>query len=206
MGDTVGNGYLGSAAPRLPAGAELATAGDLDLLQRCLVGDEDAWGRLVSRYERLVFSIALREGLTREDAHDATQMVFEALLGALGNVRSADSLGAWLAAVTRRQAWRLRERAARERPVEAPDSWGERTAVAVDEDPIDELERAIMLYRGLEDLGEPCRSLLLALYFDPARPSYSEVAVRLGRPVGSIGPTRARCLERLRELLGGDWP
>jgi DNA-directed RNA polymerase specialized sigma24 family protein len=57
------------------------------------------------------------------------------------------------------------------------------------------------LHDGLSQLDEPCRALLLALYFDPERPSYSDVAARLGLPVGSIGPKRARCLRRLREIM-----
>jgi RNA polymerase sigma factor (sigma-70 family) len=202
----LGNGH-GGAAPRLTPEGTSERDGDNRLLQRCRAGDDAAWTELVGRYERLVYSIAMREGLSPEDAHDTAQLVFEALVKTLGSVQSADSLGAWLAAVTRRQAWRIRDRSARERPAlldaagQAEPATGTHGA-----DPIAEIDRAVTLYRGLQELGEPCRSLLLSLYFDPAEPSYHEVALRLGRPTGSIGPTRARCLDRLREVLGGSWP
>jgi DNA-directed RNA polymerase specialized sigma24 family protein len=105
-------------------------------------------------------------------------------------------VASWLMSVARRLAWRQRRRTEQERlPVE-PVNWPE--------DPIAAWERVAVLHEGLQQLGRACRDLLLALYFDPAAPSYAEVAERLGRPIGGIGPMRARCLQRLRALLGED--
>jgi DNA-directed RNA polymerase specialized sigma24 family protein len=71
-----------------------------------------------------------------------------------------------------------------------------------DADSIEHWELSEWLEAGLSKLGEPCRELLRSLYFQPEQSSYAEVAERLGRPVGSIGPSRARCLKRLRQVLG----
>jgi len=169
---------------------------DLELLSACRTGDQDAWEVLVERYERLVFSVALRNGVTREEAADITQMTFIALLESIEKLREEQRVASWLMTVARRLAWRQRRRSEQEC------HWGER--VHSSEDPIAAWERVAVLHEGLQQLGRACRDLLLALYFDPASPSYAAVAKRLGRPVGGIGPMRARCLQRLRALLGED--
>ncbi len=171
------------------------------LLERCAAGDGQAWHELVERYQRLVFGIARGEGLSVEDAADVTQSTFEVLLDRVGDLREPDRLAAWLATVTRRAAWRMRTRRNQERdtgmapgPQPLPD-------LPLADEPNDQLERSLWLYEALQELGEPCRSLVASLYFDPTVPSYAEIALRMGRPVGSIGPTRARCLDHLRALL-----
>jgi RNA polymerase sigma factor (sigma-70 family) len=177
------------------SGNECDAPSDHELLTACRDGDQDAWELLVGRYERLVFSVALRNGVTREEAADVTQMTFVALLESITRLRDEQRLASWLMSVARRLAWRQRRRSERERPVEQ---------LSPREDPIAAWERVAVLQEGLQKLGQACRDLLLALYFDPAAPSYAEVAERLGRPIGGIGPMRARCLQRLRTLLGED--
>jgi RNA polymerase sigma factor (sigma-70 family) len=180
------------------------------LLDRCRTGDDAAWGELVRRYERLIYSLAVRQGLRGDDASDVTQTVFEALFRSLPKLRDDHKVTSWLVAVTQRQAWRIRQSASRETPT-ASLSAGEGgaggepaapvTAAAGAEDATTLLDQGIWLVDAINSLQEPCRSLLISLYFDPSEPSYAEVAVRLRRPLGSIGPTRARCLESLRRLL-----
>lgn len=168
---------------------------DAELLDRCRNGDATAWDRLVDRYERLVFSVALRNGLDREDAADVTQTTFMALLDSIGRLHRDERLSSWLMTVSRRQAWRLRRKQDHEqRP-------GSAVELAMP-DPTEEWARVAAVHDGLRRLAAPCRALLLALYFDPATPSYAEVARKLGRAIGGIGPMRARCLDRLRELVG----
>ena len=173
-----------------------ASIPDSELLQRCRGGDGDAWEILVSRYERLIFTVALRNGLSREDAADVTQTAFVALLESLTQLRDEERVSYWLMTVARRQAWRVRRRRERESP------WSDDGADRVD--PITDWERIADVYGALQRLGEPCRDLLHALYFDPAAPSYAVIAERLGRAIGGLGPMRARCLQRMRSLLGED--
>lgn len=167
---------------------------DSDLLRRCRTGDAEAWETLVGRYERLVFSVALRNGMSREDAADITQTTFIALLDAIDLLREDERLGSWLMTVARRQAWRNRRRTER-----VTGSLDQASAPA---DAIEDWERLAWLHGGLQQLGDPCRELLTALYLDSDSPSYATIAPRLNRAVGSIGPLRARCLARLREILG----
>lgn len=170
------------------------------LVVSCRDGDTEAWDELLERFERLVFAVALREGLSVEDAADVTQTTFEALLAQLDRIRDDAKIASWLMTVARRQAWRLRKERQRLRPDEHATLYGSEDLV----DPTAERADALWVYQGLSELGPPCRDLITALYFDPGAPSYAEVATQLGRPVGSIGPTRARCLQRLRDILRDD--
>lgn len=179
------------------------------LLAACQNGDSSAWEVLIDRFERLVFAVAIREGLSREDAADVTQATFEALLTALPRIETGTSVGAWLTSVARRLAWRQRERRRREDSALRRD--GHQLIVKPDQksSPPDDFEadgaapddRVLELCERLLGMGEPCRTMLTSLYLDPRRPTYAEVAASTGRPVGSIGPTRARCLQRLRSLV-----
>lgn len=175
---------------------------DRKLIIACRRGDERAWETLIARHERLVFSIARRHGLSADDAADVTQKVFIILLRSIARLPDDVNLGGWLTTVTRRHTWRAFARLGRELPGEKEDVaesatlLGHQTA-----DPIDRWEMLQTVHEALNRLSERCRQLLLALYFDPAEPSYAEVAARLNSPVGSIGPTRARCLAKLKALL-----
>ncbi len=193
-------GLAGSADGRqLVAPAEIVARprSDADLIRGCRAGESDAWDALVGRYERLVFSVALRNGLGSEDAADVTQMAFVALLDSLSALRDDERLSSWLMTVARRQSWRVRRRREVERPL---------AMVAQVVDPLADWDRVACVHDALQQLPSPCRELLHALYFDPAEPSYAEVAARLGRSIGGIGPMRARCLQRMRTLLGEDGP
>jgi RNA polymerase sigma factor (sigma-70 family) len=182
--------------PPKPLRDDRVSPSDPELLDACRTGDPDAWELLVERYERLVFSVALRNGVTREEAADITQMTFIALLESIGKLREEQRVASWLMSVARRLAWRQRRRSDRERLGLEGVSWSD--------DAIASWERIAVIHEGLQRLGRGCRDLILALYFDPAAPSYAMVAERLGRPIGGIGPMRARCLQRLRTLLGED--
>jgi RNA polymerase sigma factor (sigma-70 family) len=188
------------------------------LLSACKNGDSSAWEVLLDRYERLVFAIAIREGLSREDAADVTQASFEALITALPRIETGTSVGAWLACVARRLAWRQRERRRREDSTLRRNghqlivSAGQKSSPwcsppdDVDADAALPDDRVLELYERLLGMGEPCRTMLTSLYLDPKKPTYAEVAASTGRPVGSIGPTRARCLQRLRSLVTFEAP
>lgn len=185
-------------APRVGDGGE--TNGGLDpsnalLLRGCRRGEQPAWAQLVRRYERLVYAIALRECTDADLACDVTQETFAELLRSIDSIRDPERLGHWLATVCRRTAWRRRG-ATTCRPLELTDEH-----IGVTEDFTDDLTRALEIYDTVQSLGEPCRSLIIGLFFDPAQPDYASIAVQLGRPPGSIGPLRGRCLARLRALL-----
>ena len=173
---------------------------DHDLIRACHAGDGRAWERLLDKYERLVFSISLNYGLTTDDAADVTQLTFTILLQHLNTLPDGIRLAPWLATVARRHTWRLLARNRREAVHPEEDLAGNETLGGV-VDPSERWELAEWLNYWLTMLDERCRQLLLALYFDVEQPSYAQVADRLNMPVGSIGPTRARCLEQMKQSL-----
>ncbi len=188
------------------APVESATS-DAELLERCRNRDPDAWDILVRRYESLIYSAARDGGLSVNDAADVTQTTFVGLLDSLESLRDEDRLASWLMTVARRQIWRTRRRLEREAPASAgatvaPDQRS--TDRAHTADSLSEWERMSVLVDALERLKSPCRELLYLLYLDSREPTYSVVAARLGRSIGSIGPMRARCLEKLRAVLEED--
>lgn len=186
--------------------ASVVANSDRHLIRGCRQGNSGAWRQLLNKYERLVYSIPLKYGLSYEDAADIAQTTFTILIQSLDSLPEDSRLGSWLATVARRHTWRLLKRNRREIASERLDSTDlSESAVLLgrsDADSIEHRELAEWLDRGLSKIGERCRELLLTLYFQPERPSYAEVVERLGIPIGSIGPTRARCLKRLRQILG----
>jgi RNA polymerase sigma factor (sigma-70 family) len=180
---------------------------DRDLIRRCREGNAGAWHQLLNKYERLVYSIALRYGLSRDDAADIAQITFTILIQSLDSLAEDSRLGPWLATVARRHTWRLLERNRREAASERLEATDiAESAVLLgksDAESIEHWELTEWLDAGLSKISENCRKLLLALYFQPERSSYAEVAERLDMPIGSIGPSRARCIKRLKQMLNG---
>ena len=178
---------------------------DRDLIRRCRQGSAGAWRRVLDNYERLVYSIPLRYGLSQHDAADVAQITFTILLQSLDTLPDDSRLGPWLATVTRRHTWRFMERNRRETASEhLEDTRLAQSAVLLgkqDADSIEHWELTEWLNAGLSKMDGRCRELLLALYLEPEQPSYAQVVEKMGMPLGSIGPTRARCLKRLKQIL-----
>ncbi len=181
---------------------------DADLVARCRAGDTAAWRLLVERYQRLVHAIVRRTGLDEHHAADVFQTVFSRLLEHLPRLTQPERLQAWIVTTAKREALRTRELARRNVSLTPEDDEAPSLAEALaDEAPLAEealsdLQQLHRLQQGLQRLDDRCRALL-ALVFrddDEALP-YTEVGERLGLPVGSIGPTRSRCLDKLRKLV-----
>ena len=188
----------GSGVGGDPLVRDAARLADGDLLLLVREGSPTAWEELVERYQTLAYSVALAAELQPEEALDVARHAFMAVLEAECTLGSGESVVSWLTTVVRREAWRVRRSRDRAWPVAGP-VHGREPAGAFSS--ID-WEVQISLHDALHRLGNPCRGLIEALYFDPAEPSYSEIARRLDRAVGSIGPLRGRCLGRLRRLMG----
>jgi RNA polymerase sigma factor (sigma-70 family) len=166
---------------------------DKELIERCGKGDQAAWKDLVVRYERLVYSVALTFCPIAEDASDVFQQVWMELYQQLSDLRHVEALPAWLMTVTRRISYKLVVSRRSSEPIdeELPDV----------KQQLAHIEQEHELERALGQLGDRCRQLIDLLYFSPDEPSYAEIAGKLSMPVASVGPTRARCLEKLRKLL-----
>jgi RNA polymerase sigma factor (sigma-70 family) len=167
---------------------------DNELIDRCIKGDEAAWKELVIKYQRLVYSVAHVLCPAGEDVSDIFQQVWLELYQHLPELRNAVALPAWLITVTRRRVYAAIRMRHGSEPLDddMPDVSQQ----------INQIEHEHMLERALGQMPERCQKLINLLYFEPKEPSYSEIAEALGMPEASIGPTRARCLEKLRKLLG----
>ena len=188
-------------------------ASDEALLVACLRGEQAAWDALVDRYAGLIYSIPLKYGLTEADAGDVFQSVCVTLLEKLGTIRDPRRLAAWLITTTTRESWAVVRGRSRELvgAVAAGRHGGEEDRPLADESvdpsPLPEeellaLERQALVRNAVRQLSDGCRRLVEALFTDAEqRRSYQELAEALGVPLNSLGPTRARCLAKLRRLL-----
>jgi RNA polymerase sigma factor (sigma-70 family) len=175
-----------------------------ELVRAASKGDQRAWEGLIGRFGGLVWSVARAHGLSRADAADVSQTAWLRLVEHLHRLRDPERVGTWLAATARHEALRTLRRARRQLPVgddaELDAELG-RSRPPVDSPEARTLaaERSDLLWRAFAALPPRCQTLLRVLMADPP-PSYQQVAVAMDMPIGSIGPTRGRCLHRLRQL------
>lgn len=182
---------------------------DAALVARCLKGQQAAWTVLTQRYQRLVYAIVMHMGLDEHSAADVFQTVFVRLVQHLPTLDDPSRLQAWIVTTAKREGLRQRERGRRTESISRTGDDDEDLADAdfTDETPIaeqrlEELQQIHRLRAGMERLDERCRNLLMLVFRDEdERLPYDEVSRRLGVPVGSIGPTRSRCLDKLRRLV-----
>lgn len=164
-------------------------------------GDLGAWERLVDQFARLIWSITAEFKLGESDAADVAQTTWLRLLEHIDRIEHPDRVGSWLAATARHEC--LRNLAAHKKVVLGHDE-EKLESVAAHEPEVDERlladERAEVVREALARLPRRWQRLLEMLMSDPPA-SYAEISDQLGLPVGSIGPTRGRCLARLRVIL-----
>ena len=175
--------------------------GDRQLLLAASAGDSRAWSMVVDRYKRLVYSIPARYSIPADACDDIFQDVFTLLLKNLEKLRDAESVVKWLMVTTHRECWRWARRQDHQRRTD------DRAPAPTSESPAEEMlirwERQHLVRRALEDLGGRCQKLLEGLYLARLPMDYNMLAQSLGLSVGSIGPTRRRCLGKLAGLLKG---
>lgn len=172
------------------------------LFRRACAGDQDAWDVLVTRYTALLWRIARAHHLAPADASDVVQTTWLRLVEHAGRITDPERLGGWLGTTARRECLRILRRARRERPhPDHHDAFEEAEQPAPPPDThLLRRERDAQLWSAMATLPERSRVLLEVLMADQP-PSYDDIALALDMPRGSIGPTRARSLLRLRQLL-----
>jgi RNA polymerase sigma factor (sigma-70 family) len=162
-------------------------------------GDSKAWDELVERYAPLVWSICRRHRLSAADSDDVGQSVWLRLVEHLADLREPAALPGWIATTTHRECLRLIRLAGRDEPLDplvSDRGQADRYATLVEEEVIRQ-EQYAAARAALAELPARCRVLLTMLLQDPPVP-YNEISEALNMRVGSIGPNRARCLDRLR--------
>ena len=182
---------------------------DRELVTRCLEGDHTAWKALIRRYQRLIYSIPIKARLSQEDAADIFQSVCLKLYEKLDSIRDSERISSWLITTTSRECWRIAARNRRDGvpPVIDDDNNSKLMEIPATGPLADEereaLERQQQVRQSVESLQDRCRELLTMLFYEKEELSYVDIARRMKMPVPSIGPTRARCLEKLKKLLEG---
>lgn len=177
---------------------------DEALVLACRRGDATAWETLVIRYQRLIYSIPRRAGLDEDASADVFQRVFTTLVEKIDSIEQPARISAWLSTTARRETWRV-SRYQRTRTSFSPDDES-MIETLVDEallpdDLLLRMEEQHQVRIAVAALDDRCRKLLTMLFYQSHPPSYTEIAATLGISEGSIGPTRARCLQKMRRLL-----
>lgn len=203
-GPSANSGETSCGCDRRPAESR-----DEALVAGCLRGEAKSWEALVKRYQRLVFTIVRRMGMDEHMAADVFQTVFSRLLTHLPRIAEPARLQAWIVTTAKREALLQRRRA--ERTVSMTDDgdageeireWDIADSTPRAEDALDELQQIERVRQGLDRLDPRCRRLMQMLFDDADTPvAYGDMADQLNMAVGSIGPTRARCLDKLRRFL-----
>lgn len=180
------------------------------LVERCLHGDAHAWTELVGRYARLVHAVPVRHGLSPSEVDEVGQEVFLTLAQHLHAIDDPERLPGWLVTTARRICWRMLQRRRYEQPLDEMVDGDERTGAQEIPSPLPTPEELLTswsrqeaLNLALQQLDSRCKELLLLIFLAPEEPSYEQIGAELNMPKGSIGPTRNRCLQRLRTILEG---
>jgi RNA polymerase sigma factor (sigma-70 family) len=173
-----------------------------DTVRRAAEGDKSAWNALVENFSRMIWGVAYAHRLGQADAGEVVQTTWLRLVENLDRITYPERVGGWLATTARNES--LRQLRLRGREVLNDDeSWDrEPDAAPTPEAQLLDRDRDRRVLAAFERLSQRCRTLLQLVVV--VAPPYAEVAAALDMPIGSIGPTRARCLERLRRLLADD--
>jgi RNA polymerase sigma factor (sigma-70 family) len=170
------------------------------LMSAARQGSDDAVGELVTEFSPLLWHVARAAGLSSGDAEDVLQTVWMRLLEHLDEIRTPAALGGWLVVTTKREAWRVRAAERKQIPADT-DSFAQLPDKGLGSE-----ERALLddqrrtLWAAIRQLSPRCQELLRIIAFVP-QADYAAVAAKLGMRIGSIGPTRGRCLAKLRAVL-----
>jgi RNA polymerase sigma factor (sigma-70 family) len=177
------------------------------LVLACQRGDETAWEALVERFQRLIYSIPRRAGLDEDAAADVFQNVFASLVERLDRIEQPDRIQAWLVTAAKRETWRAVLRRNEARQAAGDDESNEDLfdrlpdQALLPDEAVLELEKQHAVRTAVAALDERCNQLLTLLFYRAEPPTYAEIAASLGIREGSIGPTRARCLQKLLRTL-----
>lgn len=183
---------------------------DEELLRRCRDGEAAAWSTLVRRYQRLVYTIPLRAGLGEDAAGDVFQVTFSRLFENLERIADGSRVRAWLVTTAKRESLALadQERRRSADTLVADEDGADPLDLVPDDAPLadeqlERLQQHDQLRRAVDRLDPRSRQFVELAFLSDEPLSYGELAARLGMAEGSIGPTRQRCLEKLRQLLAG---
>lgn len=180
---------------------------DLELVAACRRDDNLAWETLIRRYRRLVYAVPSRAGLPPDQIETIFHETFAKLAERIDTIDRGDRVRAWVVTTARRLTIDAIRGRARGRELEDSEETLEHLEdpAELPSDAVEKMERRHLVRTALRRMGERCRRLLTALFYDRSDPprSYESIAAELGMPLGSLGPTRARCLAKLLQEYEG---
>ncbi len=175
-------------------------------MRACRRGDQSAWDTLVARYQRLIYAIPRRAGLTDEQAADVFQEVFLTLFEKIDEIQQPEKIRSWIVTTAKFKTWAtVRGSKGLYSPVSEEEMENEMANIAdaapLADEMLIEVEQQHLIRTALRQLEERCQKILTMLYLGVAAASYSEVAEAVGVGETSISPLRSRCLKKLEKLL-----
>ena len=179
---------------------------DAELIKNCRRGDETAWDTLVNRYQRLIFTIPRRAGLSEEQSADIFQEVFLTLFEKLDEIQQPEKIRSWIVTTAKFKTWGVIRGQKNFYTPETEEEMEAEMANLSDKSPLAddvliELEQQHQIRTALSELEERCQKILSMIYLRDAAASYAEVASAIGVGETSISPMRSRCLQKLAKIL-----
>lgn len=176
---------------------------DTALIEASRKGDQQAWQQLVERYQRLIYTIPRRAGFDENRAAEIFQRVFAKLVANIHRIEQPERIQAWLVTTAKRETLRMLDK--EKRFDTTSEDISEQEFIAdhhpLPEDVVVRLEAQHDVRLAVEQVGDKCRRLLTLLFYQSDPLPYNDVARELGIAEGSIGPTRARCLQKVQKVL-----
>lgn len=181
---------------------------DAELVRSCRKGDQAAWDLLVDRYQRLIYAVPRRAGLTEEQASDVFQEVFLTLFQKIDELEQPEKIRSWMVTTAKFKTWGIIRGSKGFYSPETEEEMEAEMASIVDKSPLAdellvELEEQHLIRAALEKLEERCRTILSMIYLRDTAASYVEVGAAIGVGETSISPMRSRCLKKLEKILSG---
>lgn len=179
---------------------------DARLVKRCQAGDQAAWDDLVERYQRLIYAIPRRAGLSEEQAADVFQEVFVTLLEKINDIEQPGKIRSWIVTTAKFKTWGIIRGSKGHYSPETEEEMEAEMAAIRDEGPLAddmliELEEQHLIRAALKKIEERCQQILSMIYLTDPAASYAEVAAAIGVGETSISPLRSRCLKKLEKVL-----
>jgi RNA polymerase sigma factor (sigma-70 family) len=179
---------------------------DAELIRRCRANDQTAWDELVERYQRLIFAIPRRAGLTEEQSADIFQDVFLTLFEKIDEIAQPDRIRSWMVTTAKFKTWAVVRGSKGFYSPETEEEMDAEMASIADASPLAdemliELEEQHLIRTALKELEERCQQILSMIYLRDPAASYAEVAIYIGVGETSISPLRTRCLKKLGKIL-----
>jgi RNA polymerase sigma factor (sigma-70 family) len=187
-------------------GSRVVENGDAELVRRCVRGDQAAWDTLVDRYQRLIYAIPRRAGLSEEQAADVFQEVFLTLLQKIDEIEQPGRIRSWIVTTAKFKTWGI---VRGEKGFYSPGTEEEmdaemasiRDEAPLADDVLIELEEQHLIRAAMLELEERCRTIISMIYLRDPAASYVEVAAAIKVGETSISPLRSRCLKKLEKIL-----